>query len=344
MRRVEAVHRFDVPIDRGFAFITDTANWPRYWPGYVRLEQHARLVLVCVLTLAAAAVCLASAPNAAAIPGLVQRSGESPRPGESNLEPAKNLTAYCPSHHRVVGGGASIDDDGRGVRLTGIVPWKGGWPNHAGSITAYAEAPGLARFPWKLKVYALCAPISTFNNYSIKAAISYVPPSQTFDAVEAVCPNNTVAWGAGAHAYGAASGPNPPTGQIGLQLMRTDGALGIARATARESAAGYNDSWQLVSYAICADHRVNHYGLPGGTVQRPSGIHADGTATYAIGASDRCADGYYTHGLGGGAGITDSGPVWLRGIWPHNDLRGVSVLMTGPGSTAGVVAHQTCAR
>ena len=38
MRRVEAVHRFDVPVDRGFAFITDTANWPRYWPGYVRLE------------------------------------------------------------------------------------------------------------------------------------------------------------------------------------------------------------------------------------------------------------------------------------------------------------------
>jgi hypothetical protein len=39
MRRVEAVHHFDVPVDRGFAFITDPANWPRYWPGYVRLEE-----------------------------------------------------------------------------------------------------------------------------------------------------------------------------------------------------------------------------------------------------------------------------------------------------------------
>jgi uncharacterized protein YndB with AHSA1/START domain len=36
--RIEGAHRYDVPVDRGFAFITDTANWPRFWPGYVRLE------------------------------------------------------------------------------------------------------------------------------------------------------------------------------------------------------------------------------------------------------------------------------------------------------------------
>jgi uncharacterized protein YndB with AHSA1/START domain len=39
MPRVEATHRFDVPVERGFAFITDTANWPKFWPGYVRLEE-----------------------------------------------------------------------------------------------------------------------------------------------------------------------------------------------------------------------------------------------------------------------------------------------------------------
>ena len=37
--RIEAAQRFDVSVDRGFAFITDTANWPKFWPGYVRLEQ-----------------------------------------------------------------------------------------------------------------------------------------------------------------------------------------------------------------------------------------------------------------------------------------------------------------
>jgi len=41
-RRVEAVHRFDVPVERGFAFITDAANWSSYWPGFVRLEEGSR--------------------------------------------------------------------------------------------------------------------------------------------------------------------------------------------------------------------------------------------------------------------------------------------------------------
>jgi hypothetical protein len=42
MVRVEAAHRYDVPVERGFGFITDTANWPRFWPGYVRLEPDSR--------------------------------------------------------------------------------------------------------------------------------------------------------------------------------------------------------------------------------------------------------------------------------------------------------------
>ena len=29
--RVEAAHRFDVSVERGFAFITDTANWSKFW-------------------------------------------------------------------------------------------------------------------------------------------------------------------------------------------------------------------------------------------------------------------------------------------------------------------------
>lgn len=38
MVRVELACRYDVPAERGFAFITDTANWPTFWPGFVRLE------------------------------------------------------------------------------------------------------------------------------------------------------------------------------------------------------------------------------------------------------------------------------------------------------------------
>jgi Polyketide cyclase / dehydrase and lipid transport len=39
VKRVEAAHRYDVPVERGFAFITNTANWSKFWPGYVRLEE-----------------------------------------------------------------------------------------------------------------------------------------------------------------------------------------------------------------------------------------------------------------------------------------------------------------
>jgi uncharacterized protein YndB with AHSA1/START domain len=39
MVRVEAARRYGVPVERGFAFITDTENWSKFWPGYVRLEE-----------------------------------------------------------------------------------------------------------------------------------------------------------------------------------------------------------------------------------------------------------------------------------------------------------------
>jgi uncharacterized protein YndB with AHSA1/START domain len=40
--RVEASRRFDVSVERGFAFITDTANWSKFWPGYIRLVDGSR--------------------------------------------------------------------------------------------------------------------------------------------------------------------------------------------------------------------------------------------------------------------------------------------------------------
>jgi hypothetical protein len=39
MKRLEAVRRYNVPVEQGFAFITNTANWSKFWPGYVRLEE-----------------------------------------------------------------------------------------------------------------------------------------------------------------------------------------------------------------------------------------------------------------------------------------------------------------
>lgn len=42
MKRITAVRRYDLPVERGFGFITNTENWSRFWPGYVRLEPGSR--------------------------------------------------------------------------------------------------------------------------------------------------------------------------------------------------------------------------------------------------------------------------------------------------------------
>jgi hypothetical protein len=42
MIRVEREHRFDCSVEAGFAYITDLANWPAYWPGFVRLLPGSR--------------------------------------------------------------------------------------------------------------------------------------------------------------------------------------------------------------------------------------------------------------------------------------------------------------
>lgn len=42
MIRVEREQAFGVTVDEGFAFITDTANWPTYWPGLVRVQPTSR--------------------------------------------------------------------------------------------------------------------------------------------------------------------------------------------------------------------------------------------------------------------------------------------------------------
>jgi Polyketide cyclase / dehydrase and lipid transport len=42
MRRISAARRYDAPVEHGFAFVTNTQNWPKLWPGYVRLEPGSR--------------------------------------------------------------------------------------------------------------------------------------------------------------------------------------------------------------------------------------------------------------------------------------------------------------
>jgi hypothetical protein len=40
--RVEVERRFDVSVRDGFDYITEPANWPAYWPRFVRLHPSSR--------------------------------------------------------------------------------------------------------------------------------------------------------------------------------------------------------------------------------------------------------------------------------------------------------------
>ena len=40
--RIELEHRFTVPLGRGYDYITDTRNWPDYWPRLIRLDPASR--------------------------------------------------------------------------------------------------------------------------------------------------------------------------------------------------------------------------------------------------------------------------------------------------------------
>ena len=40
--RIEVERRFEVSVREGFDYITDPANWPEYWPRFVRLDPASR--------------------------------------------------------------------------------------------------------------------------------------------------------------------------------------------------------------------------------------------------------------------------------------------------------------
>jgi hypothetical protein len=40
--RIEVEHRFGVSVHDGFDYITEPANWPEYWPRFVRLDRGSR--------------------------------------------------------------------------------------------------------------------------------------------------------------------------------------------------------------------------------------------------------------------------------------------------------------
>jgi hypothetical protein len=276
----------------------------------------------------------------AAIAGAVQLAGASPavaagslklerKPGISGLRSMaspKSAQATCPAGKVVVGGGAEVEGGGEDVasepRLTRLLP--------AGNrFVVGAEAPNNdSQAPWLVRAYAVCADAQALDDYVIKPGDS-AADSQTFKRAEARCPGGTVAFGSGAEITYPGH-PAPVPARVGLQLTRTSGPLDIARATGREYEGGYVSTWAVRSYAICAKRAAN--------------IHAENTGAPGEKATHKCSGGTFVHGAGGGGGLSDGGPVFLRYIIPSETLTHVFARLTGPlfPSIGGMVASATC--
>ena len=307
---------------------SDRERWdarPAATPRRLRL-----LALVALTALAAIAGLQAAVPDRAqAITGL-ERTYKST---DKDYEPAKVAIATCPNDKLVIGGGAQISDGNSDIaRFTALEPRN----TSPSSFWAVAQAVFNGQYePWSLTAYAICADMEALDDYEIAVRTFDNPNSANFLQATAACPSETVAYSAGG---GIRDYSTTFKGRIGLQMVRTDGALGIGRLTARENTPlDTPNPWQLQARAVCAKPQ--------------QGIHVEGLGDLDGDqeVTSFCNDpSTYVHGAGGGAsgpGITDAGRSWLKEIVPSHALRSMRVKMAGPEAPrGGVVAHHTCAR
>jgi hypothetical protein len=259
-------------------------------------------------TLAAIAVFVAG--PAAAVPGLGWFSSDFV---SGNNSSPRTATAFCPAGQQVISGGVAVNDGTNQVVLTRLEPIHGSTRDR---YVASAEARFGFEGTWSLQAYAICAnPLAGYQ--IVSRTVSPTPLSATFAATAAVCPSGKRVIGTGSRILNS-------RGVVGLQLSRASGPLDISRSTARER-SNTPINWSLTSYAICA----NPVGL-----QEESGVVANARLT------KHCSTGKL-HSGGGGAGLVDSGPVFLKEVFVDPFLDFVSVEMTGV-PTVGMVAQAIC--
>lgn len=284
-------------------------------------SDRPTLTRVIVLAALLFAVWLVAGPSSASAIGGVERVAGTSQGGTDRTQFA---VAKCDPDQDVVGGGAWISDGGRNrARLVALTPLH--VASGADQWTAVAQAPaGGNAFSWKVAAYALCVREGSLWDYKIETA-SYGSTGQ-FKTIHASCLGGRVAWGSGAQVF---SSDGYGSGRIGLQLNRTSGPLDISRAAARTDGS-FSGNWTLFSTAICARPNMA-VGFLG---QSDPGAEAE------VSCGDRTV-----HGPGGGGGLTDGGPVWLRKIYPTTDLDRVQVELTGAlhPSIGGMAATSTCA-
>jgi hypothetical protein len=223
--------------------------------------------------------------------------------------------AVCPSGQHAIGGGGIVDNDLRDkVFLTASFPLPdgSGWEVSGARMNDWHGT-------WYVDAYAICAfPVAGWELQWGNSGPGAARFKTTFTFK---CSKGKKALSAGGRINEA------PAGSVGLTMIRPDDALTIGRASARVAPAGYDGSWSVDSFAICA--------FPSPKVQN-SGVIGSGPEVVWS-----CPGGTTPVGAGGGGGLVDLGQFYLNGLAPTPN--GVWVRMTGASERWGTLAQVTCA-
>ena len=274
---------------------------------YRRTTRWAALAGAMIMATAGlAAVQLAAAAPATAVPGLNRAVGASLIDSASG----KSATAFCQPGERVVGGGGRVQSVGAysaRIALTQLLPVH----SNTGTaldrfIVSGAETSPGTNSSWRVLAFALCAPASQqLSGYNIVESPPTLQSSQPRHATSVSCPGAQVALGTGGRIIN-------PGGEVALQVARASIDGRLARVQAHEEADGYSGSWSVVAYAVCVD-RPPGYEIVTGL--------SDQEASESIKFAEvSCPDGKQVHGVG--AAVTDVAPghVSLREINTLDDI------------------------
>jgi len=258
----------------------------------------SRLVRVALAGLLLTGAALAAASPAAAVTGLVYRSDISAFDSETE----KSATASCPTGTRVLGGGGSITGADSHVHLTRLQP-----SGISDTYTAVAVERSAYAANWRVNAYAICG--------NAPAGLEYVSfhtgsDSEPTKEATASCTGSKKLIGLGARIEGG-------SGQVVIDDMKPFGPLTSARVVAYEGPGGYDGSWHMWAYGVCANPLAG-LEVKWAATDDPMDSQDD-TVSVA------CPVGKKVHGVGGL--ITGAlGEVSFSGVYPAATLNSATVV------------------
>ena len=235
----------------------------------------------------------------------------------------KSVTATCPAGTVVYGGGGTVDGPaGANVRLNGLRPVVSLLGLTGFESTATEDDTGNAD-DWSVRANAICGP--ELAGHQVVWQTSPRSSDSSRGAI-ATCPHGKKAISAGAT---VANG----NGNVVLQFIMPNNNLDGASANAYEDETGYNGTWQLTAYAVCANSLL---GLELVVSASPIGEGGHQSVTHQV----ECPDGKVVLGMGVYAfgGVPSLGELYLFWLFTSEDHPSAAIVHAGTDETGFATA------